>query len=51
MMKAILMGAVVVITTALLTWLLVSLSIAKAVDIREKQILKKMIKNIVHEES
>ena len=38
MVKAILMGVVVVITTALLTWLLVSLalSIAKAVDIREK---------------
>ena len=38
MVKAILMGAVVVITAALLTWLLVSLalSIAKAVDIREK---------------
>lgn len=38
MTGAILMGAVVVIATALLTWLLVSLalSIAKAVDIREK---------------
>ena len=38
MMKAILMGAVVAITAAFLTWLLVSLvlSIAKAVDIREK---------------
>ena len=38
MMKVILMGAVLAITTALLTWLLVSLalSIAKAVDIREK---------------
>ena len=38
MVKAILMGAVVVITAALLTWLLVSLalSIAKAVGIREK---------------
>ena len=35
-----------VIATALLTWLLVSLAlpIAKAVDIREKQILKKMTK-------
>lgn len=38
MMKAIPMGAVVVITAALLTWLPASLAlpIAKAVDIREK---------------
>ena len=38
MVKVILMGAAVVITAALLTWLLVSLTllIAKSVDIREK---------------